>query len=539
MNTMIKWFGTLVCLGIAVGSVAAEGLHEAEEYYKCGLYTPAKNALLKLLDDPANPAAEVCYYLGEVYFEEGKCDSAAYYYQKGEEADVTYVLNQVGKGKVALKEKPEEAAAIFNGVLSGRNKKNPELLIAIARAYATQSPAQAMDYIQRAKAVDDHYAGTYVLEGDMLATTGNKHGDACSKYEQAIYFDPACVEAYVKYARIYGTANPQTGIEMLQRILTKTPECMPARREMAEICYGHSRYKEAAEAYKACLNSGCCTPRELTRYATVLFYYGDFKQSLELTGQILDSDPENVVASRIKMYDLYALKEYEKGMAHAEQFFKQLKAEEVIGQDYLYYGRLLQAQKQYEQAIVSLKQALSVDSTHKEVNKEIAEDWEKLNQYDSAIVYYTTYIGQGGKEINTADYYQLGKCYYYASATVDSTEAGLTLRTARLQAADSIFALIATNRPDSYVGNFWRARACASLDPETEKGLAQPYYEGAAAILEKNAPGNARMLIECYSYLGYYYYLKNNPEQSKSYWNKILALDPENDVAKKALEGIK
>ena len=42
-----------------------------------------------------------------------------------------------------------------------------------------------------------------------------------------------------------------------------------------------------------------------------------------------------------------------------------------------------------------------------------------------------------------------------------------------------------------------------------------------------------------YSYLGYYYLLKSDYPTSKEFWNKILAIDPTNATAKKALEGIK
>ena len=46
-------------------------------------------------------------------------------------------------------------------------------------------------------------------------------------------------------------------------------------------------------------------------------------------------------------------------------------------------------------------------------------------------------------------------------------------------------------------------------------------------------------LIECYSYLGYYYLLKSDYATSKEYWNKILAIDPTNATANKSLDGIK
>ena len=68
----------------------------------------------------------------------------------------------------------------------------------------------------------------------------------------------------------------------------------------------------------------------------------------------------------------------------------------------------------------------------------------------------------------------------------------------------------------------------------------QPYYEKVMdMLLSKNEPKYNSALIECYSYLGYYYLLKSDYPASKEFWNKILAIDPANATAKKALEGIK
>ena len=120
-----------------------------------------------------------------------------------------------------------------------------------------------------------------------------------------------------------------------------------------------------------------------------------------------------------------------------------------------------------------------------------------------------------------------------------------------LMSADSVFHAIAEAAPDSYLGNFWRARANSALDPETTQGLAKPFYEEVAALLEsKNDPHYNSALVECYSYLGYYYLLaienpalkaeaKANKDKSIEYWNKILAIDPANATAKRALDGIK
>lgn len=105
-----------------------------------------------------------------------------------------------------------------------------------------------------------------------------------------------------------------------------------------------------------------------------------------------------------------------------------------------------------------------------------------------------------------------------------------------LKKADEIFAEISQRVPDNYLGYFWRARTNAMADPESTEGLAKPYYESALALLETKADASKSLIIECESYLGYYHFLKKDYEQSKVYWNKILQLDPENAIAKQALQ---
>ena len=93
--------------------------------------------------------------------------------------------------------------------------------------------------------------------------------------------------------------------------------------------------------------------------------------------------------------------------------------------------------------------------------------------------------------------------------------------------------------PASHLGVLWQARANSLMDPETEKGLAKPYYESTIPILEKNKDKYPKELSECYLYLGYYYYLKQDTDSSRLYWNKLLEIDPANKTASEALKNIK
>ena len=85
---------------------------------------------------------------------------------------------------------------------------------------------------------------------------------------------------------------------------------------------------------------------------------------------------------------------------------------------------------------------------------------------------------------------------------------------------------------------YQRAHIGFSLDPETKEGVAKPHYEKLIELLnakqQKEEKDNAR-LVEAYRYLGYYYLLKDDKNNSNIYWNKILEIDPNNETAKQAL----
>ena len=218
----------------------------------------------------------------------------------------------------------------------------------------------------------------------------------------------------------------------------------------------------------------------------------------------------------------------------------------------MYYGHLLESLKKYDDAVIQYEKAVKMDPTKTDLYKNISSAYEQKNDYKKAISAYQKYYASLDKEKQTPDLqFQIGRLYYGAGTQPDSLTITVEERKQALMSADSVFHAIAEAAPDSYLGNFWRARANSALDPETTQGLAKPFYEEVAALLEsKNDPHYNSALVECYSYLGYYYLLaienpalkaeaKANKDKSIEYWNKILAIDPANATAKRALDGIK
>ena len=143
---------SVLTLALMMGatSLFAEDNGKAIDYYKVGMYGEAKKELLANLQSGKTDKAEVCYYLGELYSAQNMKDSAAYYYKEGIVADPDYVLNSIGELKLDLANNPNADKA-FSGFLTGKNKKNPAVYIAIARAYLPVSTAKAMEYMEPLK----------------------------------------------------------------------------------------------------------------------------------------------------------------------------------------------------------------------------------------------------------------------------------------------------------------------------------------------------------------------------------------------------
>ena len=188
-------FGIL-SLALSVGAVTlfADDNTKGIDFYWAGMLDEAKAVLLANLQNDKVDKAETCYYLGEVYSDLNMKDSAAYYYKEGLVADPDYVFNSIGELKLGLKENPNQDSA-FDGFFTGKNKKNPLIYIAVARAYLPVSIDKAKEYMEKARPYGTKSPDFFVLEGDILAAQ-KKIGEAASCYEMATTIDPECKEAY-------------------------------------------------------------------------------------------------------------------------------------------------------------------------------------------------------------------------------------------------------------------------------------------------------------------------------------------------------
>ena len=103
-----------------------------------------------------------------------------------------------------------------------------------------------------------------------------------------------------------------------------------------------------------------------------MFFNKQYAESGKIISEGQAIDPDNFLLKRLAIYNDYESKAYEKGLEEIETFFNNPDAK-YIWQDYLYYGRLLNKAKQYDQAADALQKAIKESSSHTEIYKDLAE----------------------------------------------------------------------------------------------------------------------------------------------------------------------
>jgi len=531
---------TLFAVNLSVFSALED---QGLAYYKAGFPLVAKPLLISEYSTDQSTRQITCFYLGNIYFSENKLDSAEIYFKKGLVDKDDNVLNTIGLAMLKIKANPKVAETEIQTVLKLKSaKKNPDSFIAASNAYLVNGLIdQAVIYQDKAKEVKSKYAPLAILMGDIELAKKNV-GNACSNYELAILYDANCKEAYVKYARAYRNVNSALAIDMLNRLKVKEPTFLLVDKELADIYYMNNQFDKAAALYDSFLKSGNSNAQDLVKYAMTLFFNHDFEKSLQIANEGLQKEPRNPAFNRLAMYNNTDLKKYDDAIKSAERLFNQSDKADFTYLDYRYYGQALSQTKQYDQAIEQYKKAIEADSSHVELWKDISDMYTSKNDFTNAIAAYNSYLNSLTEEKKTSDvYYDFGKLYYAYGNSTDSVSSGKTesvtlLRKNALIKADSIFGKVISLEPTNYRGYRLRALTNLSIDPDGIQGLAKLYYEQVLKIVEAKADIRYNpVIIECSRYLGYYYSSKKDYAQSKVYWNKILSLDPTNEVATKAI----
>jgi predicted negative regulator of RcsB-dependent stress response len=513
----------LIALLLGLSSFAQT--NEGIEAIYSEMYPTAKIIFSKQLADSLTKP-EACYYLGETYRLSGNADSAAFYFELGAAGENPNSLCLVGKaGLIMVKDPTLSSELIKKARWVKEYYKNPALYVALSKVYAeNKNFEKAFEMLNHAKDVDEKYAYIYLTEGNILLQQ-NKPSEAAGKYETAIYYNAECKSAFLKLALIYyKTRNYEMSLKYIGSIKLIDPHFPPSIKLFGDISYEQGKYSDAVTAYAEYLQRPEVVIGDHIRYAYSLFFNKEYQQSLDQINQLIPYYPKNQVLKRLQAYSSYEVGNYTEGLSLMQAFLNSVDQSTIITSDYKYYARLLYKNDQDSLSIVNFQKAIVSGASPQEFYKEMAFCYEKMGKFREAASCFELFI-KAAKTPGSSDFFYWGRDCYFAAGAIDSVtiekdSTRANMRIALYYKADSLFSEMVLLSPENYLGYLWRARVNALLDPETESGLAKPFYEKVVALLEQKSESNKKELIESYQYLGYHYYIGNEFQKSKMFWNK-------------------
>ena len=541
----------VVIMVLMVGIINAQNVNEGLTKLNQKEYGAAKQIFSGLLkSDPKNSAA--LYGMGDYYFRTGNMDSAKVYFQNGIDASSSYAYNFAGLGKVSLASNKVAAEGYFKEAIK-KSKKDVGAIVSIARFYYDQNPknlVEAKRYIAMATAIDAKNAPAFFLNG-LINLEQSNTSEAAINFDRSIYFDPNNLEAYLYASSIMvSTRNSPQAIGYLSKALEINPKYWPAYKSLGELYYGNQKYAEAITNFDIYYKNITPPDNDVTHYAYSLFFNKQYDQARAMIDQLMQKFPNDYVLLRLLGYISYETKDLVNGKAIMDKFFALAPADKVLTDDYSYYGKMLSAFGNDSLAIETYMIALKKDSTQYQIYDELSKSYNKLKQYDQGLLYSSKYF-EKKPNLSAADYFNLGKAYYSTANSLNAktdtvvqnvdpliVEADSLKQLEYYTVADSLFTKVEELAPTSYLGTFWRARVNSLIDKDVTLGLAKPHYEKALEILSLDTTKYKKEITEVYSYLGFYYYVKDEVSTSVDYWKKLLVLDPENAKAQEAIKSL-
>lgn len=488
----------------------------------------------------AAPAdASLFYYLGYVHLKNNNRPAAVAAFDKGIQLDEKEPLNYVGKGAVSLLENKVDDAKLQFEKVNIAKTKNPEVLKAAAEAYLIDNKysVDAMSLLKRAKSQANTDAMVEVLFGDLYLLQNNG-GLSVDSYERAAKLRPAMALAPYKIGLVFARSkNTELAIENFKKAIVVDPKYTPAYRELGETYYLMGS-KEADNAVKACENYLSLTENPDAyqyQHAFFLSMAKNYTKANEVFSKIVDKPDVKVVTLRFYANSLFesandytskgekdkAEADFQKSRLIFERYFAKVKPAEIEAKDYSDYGRaLLKIKGQDSLAIVAFNKSLAINPDQQEIQQMVGDTYYKNKKFAQAVDAYQKLIAKR-KEPKSLDYFSIGRAYYYNNQFVE---------------ADSAFTRLIKMQPEMTVGYIWEANTKVQQDPDSEQGLAKPYFEKVIEKGSTNPDKNKKDLISSYRYLGYYFYLKKDYATAKANYEKLLTLAPDDKDTKDALD---
>ena len=421
------------------------------------------------------------------------------------------------------------------------------------RSYHRNDTAMAFKYIRRAIAIDPTYAKAYVAACDILDYDGQTE-EGMKWLEKGLLHNSTDSSLYISQAMILARTDIEAAKAKLE-VLRKNDPSMPVDLLMArlynDIDVRGNQYRAEVAEYFSKVDKSKMTQGDIETYIMSLFYSGQNNECNTQAEEALALFPKSLALNRFYFRSLIPMKKYKEAIPAFNNLKNADKAVIEI-RDSINYAAALAGIKKYDEAmalydIILAKENLS-DNDRKSTEIYVGQcmsarvkDYTDLGDFQQAIDMYSAFMDKRRSEGKLDDMmsYTLANIYIDWSAEQNGSEKESTLLKADRILSDAIDNI-------KIAGNaitFAAVRVFSiyfKLDPTAESGAGIPAIKQYEYLLTKDGElpsgSNATRLTMAYRYmLSYYAYVKSDYTTATAYAEKMLEIDPVNEIAAKFL----
>lgn len=561
----LKFLGlSLLVFGVA----SAQDVNEAKKAIDAEQYQKAKTILKSLVASSPDEGKNY-FLLGDIYLKQTEQDSAAIYFNKGKAVKNNPEFNTIGLGHIDLNNGNAAAAqAKFDAVEKELRKKDVDQLIYIGRAYINSNKPdfkKAIAALNKAVAKDPKSAQAHLSLGDAYYGDRNQN-EAYKEYRIAFEQDGSLLRAKLQLGVI--TKNTRAAfpeaIKAFDAVMAANANYGPVYRELAETYYIWGVVNPAKKAeyntkalgyYEKYMSLTDYSLNSRMRHADFLLLTGDYKALEAEALKMQQMDKVNPRILRYLAYSLYENGKFTESSAAMKEWIAKADPARIIARDYLYLGLAdlassvgqdekgngtITNQAAFDEAIANIKKAAETDINITNEFNTVGQKLFKQKLYGPAAVVFEVATSNPDNPNLMLDSFYLAYSVYYNH--VNKSPEAQKANIENLKKADVALAKVIELNPKAQDAYLYRAKVNRYIQTaESLKIMAESYDQYIVIV---NAAGQAEItkqkanLLDAYANAGAYYKVTDKAK-AIDYFNKALALDPNDEFVKNELKSLK
>lgn len=426
----------------------------------------------------------------------------------------------------------------------------------------------ALPLIREAVTIDPKNGSIFIIAGDIYLLVNNG-SLAIKNYNAAQDLDLKSPIANMKIGYIYYKGrNLMAAIPYYEQAIALDKNYAPGYRELGQLYSLAGRFKESKQYFETYLQLTNQNIPAKIRYVNALFYSKNYADVIKNVEDIFAVDQSRTYLNRVAGYSSYEQGNYADALNFMNQLFEKLPADRILKKDYIYLARIIIKKNQnYPKLLAEFDKANAELTKLKEKNEALKGPKEKekvseepltasVNELKANVDAQAKEISKGfeayEKAINFADEdasliqekanMQYTYKFYNEAADTwtrliskgkDSEDNFLKIGKAYYQGkdydkAETLFDQMITKYPDNVAAYSWAANNAAAKDPDSKTGIAKERFIALIGKAASDSVKYAPEIFDALRFLGYNALQADKNELAKSYYNRMLNLDPNN-----------